>query len=64
MDEDVERLFGIAELPDPFDVCYGAAEEGGHEDFFLGWRVGLEEGDVEVSCLMCGEPGFLCRDFG
>lgn len=42
------------------DVCYGTAEEGTFEEEFWDWRVFLlEEGDVGVSFLMVGKPGFV-----
>jgi hypothetical protein len=54
---------------DPTDIFRSSEEEGGHEDsVFRGLRGdGIEvgdEGDVEVSGSMGGEPGFDGEDGG
>ena len=69
LEESRHGLFGQAESVDPSDVFRGSEEEGGHEDsIFWGLRGGGvdvgDEGDVEVSWSMGGEPGFDGEDSG
>ena len=62
-------MFRKTEAVDSADVFRGSEEEGGHEDSVFrglggsGVEVG-DEGDVEVSRSVGGEPGFDGEDGG